>query len=214
MLYSYSNIYNNSFFRKFVILSTKPKQPYRKNGLFIFFNTISMSLFLLYTMLLIKNNKENSFSIILLYSLFYFLSTVILTFYCNLLIQLITKLKKKSEMESSSNSLIQIYREHNKEEQNNNSISITVLSFNDIFNNNEMFYSMRRKQIKPLYKINMICALSEFLLMFSILLIPYDNFKQDHYKIIPTSLLGYILFYLYLVHYHYYYYLHFYCFLV
>ena len=184
--------------RKFVILSTKPKQPYRKNGLFIFLNTISMLLFLLYTMLLIKNNKENSFSIILLYSLFYFLSTVILTFYCNLLIQLIKKLKKKSEMESSSNSLIQIYREHNKEEQNNNSISITVLSFNDIFNNNEMFYSMRRKQIKPLYKINMICALSEFLLMFSILLIPYDNFKQDHYKIIPTSLLGYILFYLYL----------------
>ena len=184
--------------RKFVILSKKPNQLYRKNGLFIFLNTINMILFLLYTMFLIKNNKENSFSIIILYSLFYFLSTVILTFYSNSLVQLIKKLKKKSEIESSSNSIIQISKENNKEEENNNSISFNVLSFNDIFNNNEMFYSMRRKQIKALYKINMICALSEFLLMFSILLIPYDNFRKDHYKIIPNSLLGYILFYLYL----------------
>lgn len=182
--------------RKFVILSKKPNQQYKKNGLFIFLNTINMILFLLYTMFLIKNNKENSFSIIILYSLFYFLSTTILTFYSNSLVQLIKKLKKKSEI--SSTSIIQVSKENNKNEENNNSISFTVLSFNDIFNNNEMFYSMRRKQIKPLYKINMICALSEFLLMFSILLIPYDNFKQDHYKIIPKSLLGYILLYIYL----------------
>ena len=183
--------------RKFVILSKKPNQPYKKNGLFILLNTINMLLFLFYTMFLIKNSKENSFSIILLYSLFYFLSTVILTFYSNSLVQLIKKLKK-SELQNSSNSIIQVSKEQNKEEENNNSMSITVLSFNDIFNNNEMFYSMRRKQIKPLYKINMICSLSEFLLMFSILLIPYDNFNQDHYKISPKSLLGYILLYLYL----------------
>ena len=185
--------------RKFVILSKKPnQQSYNKNGLFILLNTINMLFFLLYTMFLIKNCKENSFSIIILYSLFYFLSTAILTFYSNSLVQLIKKLKKKSEIESSSNSIIQISKENNKEGENNNSISFTILSFNDIFNNNEMFYSMRRQQIKPLYKINMICSLFEFLLMFSILLIPYDNFKQDHYKIIPNSLLGYILFYLYL----------------
>ena len=183
--------------RKFVILSKKPNQPYKNNGLFILLNTINMLLFLFYTMFLIKNSKENSFSIILLYSLFYFLSTVILTFYSNSLVQLIKKLKK-SELQNSSNSIIQVSKEQNKEEENNNSMSITVLSFNDIFNNNEMFYSMRRKQIKPLYKINMICSLSEFLLMFSILLIPYDNFNQSHYKIIPKSLLGYILLYLYL----------------
>ena len=183
--------------RKFVILSTKPNKVYKKNGLFIFLNTINMLLFLLYTMFLIKNSKENSFSIIIIYSLFYFLSTAILTFYSNLLVQLIKKLKKKSELLSSSNSLKEI-SENNKENVNNNSISLTVLSFNDIFNNNEMFYSMRRKQIKPLYKINTICSLSEFLLIFSILLIPYDNFKKAHYKIIPKSLLGYILFYLYL----------------
>ena len=171
--------------RKFVILSKKPVQLIKKNGLFLFLNTLNILLFFLYTMFLFKNNKDNSYSIILIHSLFYSLSSVILTFYSHSLVKLI---KKCSQLTSSSSSQL----------SNDRNNSISLLSFNDIFNNNELFYSMRKKQIKPLYRINIICSFTEFLLILSILLFPYSNFKQSQFKIMADSPLGYIMFYIYI----------------
>ena len=39
----------------------------------------------------------------------------------------------------------------------------------------------------------------EFLLILSILLIPYNNFEQNQFKIMPNSSLAYIIYYLYLL---------------
>ena len=141
-------------------------------------------------MFLFQNSRDNTYSIMLLHSLFYLLSTIILTFYSISLVKLIkkyrdSKLKVKSESISEST----------KENSNSNSLAI---SLNDILNNNEIFYSMRKQQIKSLYSINIICAFLEFLLMLSILLFPYDNFKKSQFKITPNSLLGYIIFNIYL----------------
>ena len=176
--------------RKFVILSKKPVQILKKNGHFLFINTINISLFLLYIMFLFQNSRDNTYSIMLLHSLFYLLSTIILTFYSISLVKLIkkyrdSKLKVKSESISEST------------KENSNSYSLAI-SLNDILNNNEIFYSMRKQQIKSLYSINIICAFLEFLLMLSILLFPYDNFKKSQFKITPNSLLGYIIFNIYL----------------
>ena len=176
--------------RKFVILSKKPKQILKKNGHFLFLNTINISLFLLYIMFLFRNNKDNSYSIMLIHSLFYLLTTIILTFYSISLVKLIKKYqddKLNGSSKSTSESSV----------ENNNSKSITILNIKDISNSNEIFYSMRKRQIKTLYRINMISALFEFLLILSILLFPYNNFKNSQFKITPDSLLDYILFYLY-----------------
>lgn len=176
--------------RKFIILSKKPIQILKKNGHFLFLNTINISLFLLYIMFLFQNSKDNSYSIMLLHSLFYLLSTIILTFYSISLVKLIKKYRD-SELKVNSESISKSTKENN----NSNSLA---LSLNYILNNNEIFYSMRKQQIKSLYRINIICASLEFVLMLSILLFPYDNFKKSLFKITPNSLLGYLLFYIYL----------------
>ena len=49
--------------RKFIILSKKPIQIIKKNGHFLFINTINISLFLLYIMFLFQKSKDNSYSI-------------------------------------------------------------------------------------------------------------------------------------------------------
>ena len=176
--------------RKFIILSKKPIQILKKNGHFLFLNTINISLFLLYIMFLFQKSKDNSYSIMLLHSLFYLLSTIILTFYSISLVKLIKKYRD-SELKVNSESISKSTKENN----NSNSLA---LSLNYILNNNEIFYSMRKQQIKSLYRINIICASLEFVLMLSILLFPYDNFKKSLFKITPNSLLGYLLFYIYL----------------
>lgn len=182
--------------RKFVILSKQTIQYFRKNGLFIFLNTTNILLFIVYTMFLLKNNKEDTYSIILIHSLFYALSSIILTVYSNLLVKLIKKLKKY-EIKTSSQSTI---------DSSNEKINpITVMNYdsidNDLFNNVNkdcIFYLMRKKQIRPLYKINIICSFLEFALILSILIIPNKHFEQSQFKIIPYSLLGYLILYLYL----------------
>ena len=155
--------------RKMIILSN---QNINKNVLFVLINTINLSSFIIYIMFLFKNKKSNTYSFILFHSSLYAISSIFLAFYSNSLIKVINKLElKSSEQFLSSNSSV----------------------------NNQIFYSMRKKQIKPLYKINLISSFLEFMLVLSILLIPNDNFEQNQFKIIPNSLLGYISLYLFLL---------------
>ena len=202
--------------RKFVILSRQPSQMIRKNGLFIFLNTINISLFIIYIMFSLKKNEENSHSIILLHSCIYAFSSIILAIYSNSLLKLIKKLKKQqSEFHSSSSqsnaqspieenekkqSVIQSSNEEeNLQVENNLSDSIGIKKYGDTSTNNEIFFIMRKKQIKPLYRINIICSFLEFLLILSIYLISNEHFKKNQFKIVPHVFIGYIIFYLYLI---------------
>lgn len=183
--------------RKFIIISEKPIHQFKKNGLFLFLNTINMLLFIIYLMFLFKNNKDSSYSIILIHSLFYSLCAFILTFYSNLLVKLINKYKN-TEFDESSQYLPQLSNEKENIRENSNSIS-SFDSNNNIKKKEIFFYSMRKKQIKALYILNIICSIFEFLLILSIIIFPFDNFKKNQFKITPISSLGYILFYIYLI---------------
>ena len=203
--------------RKFVILSRQTSELLRKNGLFIFLNTINISLFIIYIMYSLKKEKENSYSIILFHSGFYAFSSIILAFYSNSLVKLIKKLKKKqSECHSSSSKVIsqsqneeeekkksniQLSIETNEEGQiqTNISDSIGIKNYVNTLKNNEIFFTMRKKQIKPLYKTNIICSFLALLLILSIYLLPKKHFEQNHFKIIPHLLIGHIIFYTYLI---------------
>jgi len=182
--------------RKFVIISKQNTNPLEKNGLFILLNTVNTLFFGFYVMFLFKNNKEDCFSIILTYTLFYILISIVLIIYGKILINLIMKMRNK-EAKSTSQSTIEPGNE-----KLNQLVSIpyddNLINISDDINQECIFYSMRKKQIKPLYTINLICSFLEFSLIFSLFIIPLNNFQQMQFKIIPNSLTDIIIFYLYL----------------
>ena len=162
----------------------------------------------------LKKNKENSYSILLFHSCFYSFSSIILAIYSNSLVKLIKKLKMKPiEVHSSSSQTNRKSKNEEEEKKESNiqstndeektqanlSDSIGIKKYGDTSKNNEIFFTMRKKQIKPLYKINIICSFLEFLLILLIHLLPNKHFEQNQFKLIPHLLIGYIIFYLYLV---------------
>ena len=81
--------------RKFIIISKQSTNPLKKNGLFILLNTINILFFGFYIMLLFKNNKDDCYSIILTYILFYILVSIVLIIYSKTLLNLIMKIRNK-----------------------------------------------------------------------------------------------------------------------
>ena len=160
--------------RKLIMISNRNT---KKNVLFILLNTINIISFIIYILFLFQDKKNSSYSFILIHAFLYAITSVILTFYSNSLVKIINKL----EMKSSTESLVSL--------SSNSSSS----------SKEQIFYLMRKKQIKPLYIINFISSFMEFLLILSILLIPYNNFEQNQFKIMPNSSLAYIIYYLYLL---------------
>ena len=182
--------------RKFIIISKQNSNPLKKNGLFILLNTVNILFFGFYIMFLFENNKDDCYSIILTYILFYILVSIVLIIYSKTLLNLIMKIRIK-EIKSTSQST--------KESPNEKLNKLISISNDDILINNSddikqecIFYSMRKKQIKPLYTINIICSFLEFSLIFSLIIIPSNNFEQTQFKIIPNSIKDIIIFYLYL----------------
>lgn len=180
--------------RKFIIISKQNTNPLKKNGLFILLNTVNILFFGFYIMFLFKNNKDDCYSIILTYILFYILVSIVLIIYSKTLLNLIMKIRNK-ENKSASQSTI---------ESSNEKLNQLVSNDDNLTNNSDdinqecIFYSMRKKQIKPLYTINIICSFLEFALIFSLFIIPLNNFEQTQFKIIPNSIIDIIIFYLYL----------------
>ena len=182
--------------RKFIIISKQNSNPLKKNGLFILLNTVNILFFGFYIMFLFKNNKDDCYSIILTYILFYILVSIVLIIYSKTLLNLIMKIRIK-EIKSTSQST--------KESPNEKLNKLISISNDDILINNSddikqecIFYSMRKKQIKPLYTINIICSFLEFSLIFSLIIFPSNNLEQAQFKIIPNSIKDIIIFYLYL----------------
>ena len=180
--------------RKFIIILKQNTNPLKKNGLFILLNTVNILFFGFYIMFLFKNNKDDCYSIILTYILFYILVSIVLIVYSKTLLNLFMKIRNK-ENKSGSQSTI---------ESSNEKLNQLVSKDDNLTNNSDdinqecIFYSMRKKQIKPLYTINIICSFLEFVLIFSLLIIPLNNFEQNQFKIIPNSIIDIIISYLYL----------------
>jgi hypothetical protein len=101
--------------RKYIIISKQNSNPLKKNGLFILLNTVNILFFGFYIMFLFKNNKDDCYSIILTYILFYILVSIVLIIYSKTLLNLIMKIRNKeikstfqSTVDSSNEKLNQI----------------------------------------------------------------------------------------------------------
>jgi len=180
--------------RKFIIISKQNANPLKKNGLFILLNTVNIIFFGFYIMFLFNNNKEDCYSIILTYILFYILVSIVLIIYSKTLLNLIMKIRNKENKSASQSTIESLNEKLNQLISNDDNLTNNP----DDINQECIFYSMRKKQIKPLYTINIICSFLEFALIFSLLIIPLNNFEQTQFKIIPNSIIDIIIFYLYL----------------
>ena len=198
-----------------------------KNGLFIVLNTINLILFTIYMKYLIYEG-DNEF-INLIHGVFYIFTAIILSVYCSALIKKIKKVEKKEQKiyvkasyrlnaknsiksdeskndtskENSKDTSTDINKEKISEKdisKDDSSPTFLVISFDSTKNQGDfLYYSMRKKQLKPLYKLNMFCAIIEFLLNISKYLSYSEYFTIDKYKTKPSSIFGYIIFYLLMI---------------
>jgi hypothetical protein len=65
--------------------------------------------------------------------------------------------------------------------------------------NDFIFYHKRENQIKPLYKINLVCTFLQLSFILTVLIIPNINFKKESYKVIPETTLSQIFYYVYII---------------
>lgn len=184
------NIMLTWIIRKFNILLTNPEKSFQKNIFFIVLNIINLSIIIYYIVLLfLEEFNDYHYITILFHNSFSFLCSLILTIYC---CSLINKLKKINDKEKNSfQTLID-----SPEESNN----IIFLDKNEESNkkNDFIFYSQRERQIKPLYKINLICTFLELLLVLSNLFVTNINFRNNSYKVIPETSMSHIFYYIFI----------------
>ena len=178
--------------RKFNILLKNPIRFFKKNKLFFFLNILNILLFIYYIVLLFVKEPENyNYPIILTHTFFSFACSCILVIYsCSLIsrIKIINESEKdllKRVIGSSGGG-------------NNNPLLVNKNNGGPSNSKEIIFYSKRERQIKPLFKINLVCTFLEFSLLFSILFVPNIIFQKDYYKIIPQSVMSHIFYYLFI----------------
>lgn len=178
--------------RKFNILLKNPLKSCKKNILFIVLNIINISLIIFYIVLLfLEDFKEYHYETILFHTSFSLFTSCLLVVYSRSLIRKIKKINNKER------DTFQIVFD-SKDESNN---EILINKNNDESNKiKELeFYDKRENQIKPLYKINLICSFFEFLFIVSVCIVPNINFQQDSNKIVPESVMSHIFYYLFIL---------------
>ena len=177
--------------RKFNILLKNSNESFKINCFFIFMNAINILLIAFYIILLfLEEFKDFHYAIILTHTCYSLISSCILViFSCSLL----NKLKKINDIEKESLQLVLDYPE-----ESNNELIIKKDSEDPNHAKDFIFYYKREGQIKPLYKINIICTFLEFTFVLSVLLLPNIRFKQFSYKIIPESILSYVFYYVFI----------------
>jgi hypothetical protein len=172
--------------RKFIIIIRHEKL--KENVIFIIINVISLVIFIFF----ILSMFDLFLSKIYLYMrfssrIFYFSITVCLAFLCRALIKKLDKYEKKSE------TFDLFLRKNTAKTSKSEHFIFSVYS-------QELFFLIRKKQITPLYIVNLICS---FIQMMFILLATFALtemfFKKDN-KIVSTNT-GYIIYYIYLLSY-------------
>ena len=181
--------------RKFNILLKKPLSSFKRNRLFIFFNIINLSLIIYYIVeIIVSTSYDFLYPIILIHTSFSLLCASILTIYsCSLL----AKIKKINKTEKQN--LEVIFDSSDELPNSNENLLIQKTEEVSKKENDFIFYHKRENQIKPLYKINLVCTFLQLSFILTVLIIPNINFKKESYKVIPETTLSQIFYYVYII---------------
>ena len=160
-----------------------------ENLIFIIINIINIAIFTFYILSLSEIFLSESYLHIRFSSrIFYFLATVNLTFLCRSLI-------KKLEKYETRNESYDLYFKKSISEFSNKSEHFVIN-----FNSAELFFMIRKKQIIPLYILNLICSFIQMLFIVLKNFVFTDYFKKIDNKLISTTE-GYIIYYIQLLAY-------------
>ena len=167
------------------------KRNLNENIIFIILNAINLIIFIFYILSLLDILLNNAYIYIQSsLRIFYFITSIILSFLCR---NIIIKLKKYEER-SESYALNLKHKESGL--SNNSNKSDLVVSFH---NNEWLFFLIRERQILPLYILNLICSFIQMSFVLSKQFLLQDFFKKDEYKVISLKKSGYIIYYIYLI---------------
>ena len=177
--------------RKFIIITKTEKRNLNENVIFTILNAINLIIFIFYILSLLDILLNNVYIYIQSsIRIFYFITSIILSFLCrNIIIKL-----KKYEKRSESYALNLKHKESGL--SNNSNKSDLVVSFH---NNEWLFFLMRERQIFLLYILNLICSFIQMSFVLSKHFLLQDFFKKDEYKVISLKNSGYIIYYIYLI---------------
>ena len=179
--------------RQFIVLEKQDKSnTFEENIFFIILNSINVIIFTLYILSLLEILLNNIYLYIQSFiRIYYFITAIILTFFCRKLIKKLKSFEKRNELyELSSKSKNSVEGIHN---------SNLFVSF---YNNEWIFFLIRERQIIPLYILNLICSFIQmsFILSKHFILDDYFEKEQEYqYKIKSLKNEGYIIYYFYLI---------------
>ena len=176
--------------RKFIHLTKNTDSKFKENLIFIIMNIINIIIFSLFLLSLLKIFLED----IYLYTrfssrIFYFLATINLALLCRVLI-------KKLDKFESANELCDLNVKKTLKSQSSLTSNLKL----DFHSTEWMFFIIRKKQISPLYILNLICSFIQMIFILFKNFILTEHFKKIEYKLISTDE-GYIIYYIYLLTY-------------
>lgn len=174
--------------RKFIIILKSEKTSLNENLIFIILNTINIIIFTLYILSLLDICLNNIYIYIQSsLRIYYFITSIILSFLCRNLIIKVKNYENKNESYELS---------LKNKDSNLSRNSGLILSFH---NNEWVYFLIRERQILPLYILNLICSFIQMLFVLSKNFLLEDFFQKDEYKLISLKNSAYIIYYNYLI---------------
>ena len=161
----------------------------RENIIIFLINIINILIFIFFVLSLFELFLADIYLYIRFTSrIFYFLTTVNLAILCRALI------KKLDKYETKNETFDLFLRKYNTK----NSVKSEHFVFS--FYSQELFFMVRKKQITPLYIVNLLCSFIQMIFIFLKSFILTDIFSKKDNKIVSTDE-GYIIYYIYLLSY-------------
>ena len=172
--------------RKFIKIIRN--QKLKENVIFIIINVINLVIFVFFILSLFDLFLTDIYLYIRFSSrIFYFLITVCLAFLCRSLIQKLEKYEKKSE------TFDLFLRKNTAKTSKSEHFVFSVYS-------QELFFLIRKKQLTPLYIVNLLCSFIQMLFILLETFVLTNMFFKKNNKIVSTDT-GYIIYYIYLLSY-------------
>ena len=172
--------------RKFIKIIRN--QKLKENVIFIIINVINLVIFVFFILSLFDLFLTDIYLYIRFSSrIFYFLITVCLAFLCRSLIQKLEKYEKKSE------TFDLFLRKNTAKTSKSEHFVFSVYS-------QELFFLIRKKQLTPLYIVNLLCSFIQMLFILLGTFVLTNMFFKKNNKIVSTNT-GYIIYYIYLLSY-------------
>ena len=174
--------------RKFLKIIKNEK--IKENVIFIIINVINILIFVFFILSLFELFLTDIYLYIRFSSrIFYFFITIYLAFLCRDLIKKLDKYEKKNET-------FDLFLRKNTTRTSGAKSEHFIFSVYS----QELFFLIRKKQVTPLYIVNLICSFIQmmFILLGSFVLT--NIFSKKDFKLISTDT-GYIIYYIYLLSY-------------